>query len=104
MFCRRGLHLHPKRLQFYLTARSIRLASLSSLIRLINKSASPVATPYPALFTRSIKLPNLEISGSYSTVARSEERFTLAISHTFIFFQVSFDRRHTIGTSHSGYG
>jgi hypothetical protein len=71
-----------------LTARSIRFASLSSLIRLINKSATPVATPYPALFTRSIKFPNFEISGLYSTVARSDDKLTLAEVTPVSFFRL----------------
>lgn len=60
------------------TVRSNRLASLSSTILQIKRSASQDATPYPALAIRSSKPSNFETSGSYSTVALSEERLTFA--------------------------
>ena len=75
-------------------AFSRRRASLSSDKRLMTRSASPVATPYPARLTRVMKSPNPNLDASKSTVARSEERFTTALSTPSSFFKL----RSTVAT------
>ncbi len=53
-------------------------ASLSSESRLMTRSASPVATPYPARSTRATRSGVRLRKGHKVTVARSDERLTTA--------------------------
>jgi hypothetical protein len=58
------------------------------------RSASPLATPYPARSTRAMKSVSLSLDASKSTVARSEERFTTAFCTPSSFFRL----RSTVAT------
>ena len=66
---------------------SNRRASLSSARRLITKSASPVAMPYPARSMRASRAGRPTMPGSNVTVARSDDRLTTAAWTPASFFR-----------------
>src|SRR5581483_3279307 len=69
-------------------AFSSRRASLSSARRLMTRSASPIATPYPARSTRAIMASSPATDGSNCTSARSDDRFTTAVCTPSTFFKL----------------